>query len=504
MKFEDFNVDNFISSVNQECCCRPNLVKEIAECIRKGETRLLLVGSSGSGKTRLARSILQSLFSQFEEISQLDAYGVNERQSIQKINQKMKSNAILLEELSDFSMQMTPRDHRLTSCLSHLLQNTENGFIISTTRDSSNVDVSLLRNFPNKFYLKPLDLEGRILLFKSLPNNFSTPLVEQFRNLGSTADQESLMKHFASLNPSELLSSSPFIPDSTFSEVAGVHKIVTQLEFLILRPLIDSNLFREMGVRSPRGVLLTGPSGIGKSLIARTVGKVSRVSFFDISGVEIIAKEVGESEKRLHAIFERARASAPSIILFDDIDSIAPRRTFGESISEAADRLLTTLLVETDGLSGRDDGVTIIATTSRIDAIDPALTRPGRFDYIIEIPFPDENSRAEIFDLYTKGVPIEDIEKARKLVVDSTNGMTGANIEGIIREAAMISLREDIESKHISMDSFIKAVTSVKSAKTATVTPTNTTSSTTTNMSTFATGSRPNVGGPKKKRTWIK
>lgn len=464
MNVDNFDINSFINNVIKDCCCRPNLVKDIAQCILNKNSRILLIGSSGSGKTRLGRSILQNISNEYVEISQLDGYGVNERQSIQTIIQKMNSRSILIEELSDFSMHMTPRDLRLTSSMSHLLDNNNNNsFIVATTRDPANVDPSLLHNFPNRFYLKPLDLEERILLFQSLPSTFSTPLIEQFRSLPTKDEQKSLMKHYASLNPSELLSTNlRYVPDDSFSMVAGVDQLLKKLEFLILKPLMEPQIFKEIGVHPPRGVLLTGPSGVGKTLIARAVGKASRVSFFDIQGVEIIAKEVGESEKRLHSIFEKARASAPSIILFDDIDSIAPKRTFGQTVSEAADRILTTLLVETDGLTGRDDGVTIMATTSRIDSIDPAMTRPGRFDYILDIPLPDPIARGQIFDLYTNKVPIEDRDKVRKTVVDSTNGLTGANIEGIVREAAMITLRKNIESSQISSSAFNDAIINVQ------------------------------------------
>jgi transitional endoplasmic reticulum ATPase len=202
--------------------------------------------------------------------------------------------------------------------------------------------------------------------------------------------------------------------------------------------------------------MLIGPSGCGKSTIARLIGRASKVSFFDIAAIDLIAKEVGESEKRLRSFFERARSASPSILLFDDIDAIAPRRTF--ELSAVGDRLLTTLLVEMDGLGGRDDGVIVMATTNRIEAIDPAITRPGRFDYVIDVPLPNDAARAEIFDLYARDVPIVDRLGARECVVKATKGLTGANIEGIVREAAMITLRRSLDATEIPTEAFTQAI----------------------------------------------
>ena len=461
----------FISSVLARCC-REKLVREISDAILSGSRAILLIGAPGSGKSLLADSIICH-FSQNAKravISQKDVYGISERQSISCFIEKFNNHDyLLIEELSDFSMHSTPRDMRVTFSLSHLIEESRNTqkFIVATTRDASIIDPGLLRYFKDRFYLRPLDIDERINMLKSLPNGVSTPLIDKFRSLDGYDQQRELMKHYPSLNPSELLSSDVLVNDEPLSAVAGVDGIMKKLEFLVLKPITDPELFRNMGVRPPRGILLTGPAGIGKSLIAKSIGNASKVSFFKVTGVEIITKEVGESEKRLHSIFEKARASAPSIILFDDIDAIAPKRSFGfnESISEAADRILTTLLVETDGLGGRDDGVVILATTSRLDAIDPALTRPGRFDYIIDLPYPDANARGQIFDLYAKDIPIEDADKVRQKVIESTAQMTGAEILGIVREAAMHTLRKNIESQVIPSSSFDDVISSMKKDK---------------------------------------
>lgn len=458
----EFSKGVFLQAISQECCCRPKLNEEISNAIESGAHRILLTGASGSGKSRLAEAILKNLSPNFERITQLDGYSVSERESVKTLQQKMNSKFVLLEELADFSMQMTARDKRLTFCLSHLLKSHSSTFVIATTREESSVDPTLLNHFDHKFLLTPPDLNGRLALFNDIGDDFDCGLLRQYRMCTDETQRIDLLKQYSGLQPSELLVASEYTPETYFDNVAGVDSLLARIKFLVLKPLTDPTIFSDIGARPPRGVLLTGPPGCGKTLIARAIGRASKSSFFDIAGVEIIAKEVGESEKRLHAVFERARAAAPSIILFDDIDAIAPKRTFGTTLSEAGDRLLTTLLVEMDGLRGRDDGVVVIATTSRVSAIDPALTRPGRFDHIIEIGLPNEQARGEIFDLYSMNVPVQDRESTRKMVVDATYGLTGANIEGIIREAAMITLREDSDSAYVTTDAFKRAISAVK------------------------------------------
>lgn len=454
--FSDFDPRLFIERVGTECPCRQQLVVDISEAILNGETKILLIGPSGAGKSRIAKSIIKSIAMDYTIVTESDGYDVYERESLSQLKKKFESKVILIEELTYFCMKATPRDLRLTASLSYLLSQLK--FVIATTRSVLDLDPSITRYFKSKFVLTPPDINGQLALFKSLPSTFDCPLLEQLNSIPTLEEQKSFLKQFGGLQPSELLTSEKYEPKNALNAIAGVTDILKKLEFLILKPLVEPEIFDEVGVSPPRGVLLYGPSGCGKTSIARSIGKASRVSFFDVSGVEIIAKEVGESEKRLHTIFERARASAPAIILFDDIDALAPRRDFGASLSEASDRLLTTLLVETDGLSGRDDGVIIVATTSRLQSLDPALTRPGRFDYLIEIGLPNAASRGEIFDLYTKSTLLENSEEARTLVVSNTEKRTGADIEGIIREAAMITLRTNIDSFNIPVSSFKEAL----------------------------------------------
>jgi SpoVK/Ycf46/Vps4 family AAA+-type ATPase len=451
----NFNFPSTCAQVLSICETRPSLVQDIFSFLESGGRKFLLVGPSGSGKSHLARALLTPFFPDFTLISQSDGYGISEPYSLHSLRMKFEtSSSILVEEISNFSMILTPRDRRLTKVLSILL--TSDKIIVGTVRLLTSIDPCLLTSFEKIFFLQPPDLDGRFSFMKSLPEDLESEFIQQFRALNDQESQRDLLKQYAGLQPSELLSAKSYHPSSSLNSVAGVSLILSRLHFLIVEPFVNPQIFQRIGVKPPRGILLTGPSGCGKTLIARSIGESSRVSFFDIVGVEIIAKEVGQSEKQLHEIFERARAASPSIILFDDIDSIAPKRTFETSV--AGDRLLTTLLVEMDGLLGSDDGVVIVATTNRPQALDPALTRPGRFDYIFDIPIPDADARGEIFDLHTKQMPLENAVRSREIVVRATENLAGAMIEGIVREAAMVAIRKDINSLVIPVEAFVEAI----------------------------------------------
>lgn len=440
------------------CPAHQTLCNSIVDAIQAGSKRIMLVGPSGSGKSYIAKLIFSAFKLDFRVVTSEIGYDIHERESIYQLGENLANQYILLEELSDFSMTTTSRDRRLTCALANMLYYPD--LIIATTRDKSLVDPSLLKVFPTEFVIKPPTIDERRAFLESIYSEDSScpPLSAQLHNTTDVEKQNFLLRQFAGLHVADLLSSKPLEEKPLFSNIAGASKYMKQLEFLVLKPLTDREAFKRVGVLPPRGVLLVGQSGVGKTLMARSIGRASRVSFFDITCTEIIAPEVGESERRLHSIFERARSSAPALILFDDIDAIAPPRTFGASLNEAADRLLTTLLVETDGLAGRDDGVVVMATTSRLSALDSAITRPGRFDYIIDIGLPDEKERMEMFELFTKGIPLENTEEIAKIVVDGTKGRTGADIEGVVREAAMIELRKSMDSKIITVESFKEAL----------------------------------------------
>ena len=225
--------------------------------------------------------------------------------------------------------------------------------------------------------------------------------------------------------------------DVTYDDVGGMGDTIRQLREMVELPLRYPELFTRLGVDPPRGVLLHGPPGAGKTRLARAVANESEAAFFVINGPEIMGSAYGESEKKLREIFEKATKAAPSILFIDEIDSIAPARD--KVHGEAEKRLVAQLLTLMDGLEPRTDLV-VIAATNRPDAIDEALRRPGRFDREIVIGVPDESGRREILAIHTRGMPLDSKVSLRELA-RTTHGFVGADLNALTREAAIEAVR---------------------------------------------------------------
>ena len=223
----------------------------------------------------------------------------------------------------------------------------------------------------------------------------------------------------------------------TYEDVGGIGQQLQKVREMIELPLKHPELFRRLGIDPPKGVLLHGPPGTGKTMIAKAVATEVNAHFKSINGPEIISKYYGESEKQLREIFDEAAENAPAIIFIDEIDSICPKR---EDVSgEVERRVVAQMLTLMDGMQGRDN-VVVIGATNRRDAIDPALRRPGRFDREIEIGVPDRDGRSEIMDVHTRQMPISD-DFEINWVLDNTYGFVGADLAALVREAAMKALR---------------------------------------------------------------
>ena len=226
----------------------------------------------------------------------------------------------------------------------------------------------------------------------------------------------------------------------TYEDIGGLGDAVARVREMIELPLRHPELFKRLGVEAPKGVLLHGPPGTGKTLLAKAVANETNSNFYTIGGPEIMSKYYGESEEKLRNIFEQAEKNAPSIIFIDEIDSIAPKRD--EVSGEVERRIVAQLLSLMDGMTSRGK-VVVIAATNRVNAIDPALRRPGRFDREIEIGVPNRDGRLEVLQIHTRGMPMEKDVNLEKLA-DISHGFVGADLQALAKEAAMQSIKKSI------------------------------------------------------------
>ncbi len=229
------------------------------------------------------------------------------------------------------------------------------------------------------------------------------------------------------------------ISETSWDDVGGLTKAKAILTEGVEWPIRFPELYASAKIEPPRGVLLSGPPGTGKTLLARALANQCEASFISIKGPELLSKWIGESEKGIREVFRRAKQAAPCIVFFDEFDAIAARRGI-EIDGHAVDRVLAQLLTEMDGIEGRA-GVTVVAATNRSDLIDTALMRPGRFDLVVELEYPDESERCTIFGIHTNGRPI-DPEISLEELARLTKGRNGADIEAICRRASLLAMRE--------------------------------------------------------------
>lgn len=230
------------------------------------------------------------------------------------------------------------------------------------------------------------------------------------------------------------------ISETSWDDIGGMEDVKEILTESVEWPLRFPEIYTNAKVEMPRGVLLSGPPGSGKTMLARALANQCEASFISIKGPELLSKWIGETEKGIREVFRRAKQAAPCIVFFDELDGLATRRGGMSADGGVGDRLLTQLLSEMDGIEGRA-GVLVLGATNRPELLDPALMRPGRFDLVVELRYPNEEERRAIFAIHTKGRPLADDISLEELA-QLTDKRSGADIESICHRAALLALRE--------------------------------------------------------------
>ncbi len=268
------------------------------------------------------------------------------------------------------------------------------------------------------------------------------------------------MEAYREITPSALREVEIETPTVTWEDIGGLEDVKQKLIEAIEWPLKYPEKFEKMGIKPPKGILLYGPPGCGKTLLAKAIATESEANFVTVKGPEVFSKWVGESEKAIREIFRKARQAAPCVVFLDEIESLAPRKDLAEDSSGVTNRVVSQLLAEVDGIEDMSE-IVVIGATNRPDMLDPAILRPGRFDRLILVPPPDEKSRLAILKIYTRKMPLaSDVNLVE--IASRTEGYSGADIESLCREAALSALRRDIDAEYVTREDFEEALKIVK------------------------------------------
>ena len=463
---------------------------------------VLLTGPPGTGKTLLAKAVATETDSAFYSIAGPEImskyYGESEKH-IREIFEKAEKNApsiIFIDEIDSIAPKRgegtDQTERRIVAQLLTLMDGLKSRgqvVVMAATNRPEDIDTALRRpgRFDRELKINPPGEEGRKKILRihtrgmPLDKNVNFDEIAR-RTIGFTgADVEVLCKeaalksikpyfsdlknmqekipveildkikvsreHFAdalkNVEPSamrEVLINKPHVK---WSDIGGLEKAKEKLRELVELPLLRPDLYVKAGIKPSKGVLLTGLPGTGKTLLAKAVATEANANFISVKGPELVSKWVGESEKHVREIFKKARQVSPSIIFFDEFDSISKLR--GASMSDSTERIVNQLLTELDGVEELEN-VIVIAATNRRDLIDPSLLRPGRIDSIIELGIPDKETRQEIFKVHTKNMPLEKSFKISEYV-DKTNDWTGADVESLCRNAGVNAIKRVYQLK---------------------------------------------------------
>src|SRR5256712_176495 len=276
---------------------------------------------------------------------------------------------------------------------------------------------------------------------------------------------DDFMNAYREITPTAMREVYVEVPSVQWADVGGLTDVKQELQEAVEWPIKKPEVFKRIGIRPPKGILLFGPPGCGKTMLARAVATESEANFISIKGPELFSKWDGESEKAIREVFRNGRTAAPSIIFFDELDSVAPRRGMGSDDGAASEHVISQLLTEMDGIEALVN-VVVIGASNRPDMIDPAILRPGRFDRLIFVPPPDHATRLQILKIHTRNMPLaEGVDIDR--ITSQAAGYSGADLEAVCREAGLISLRRNIETKSVTMEDFHDALEEVKPSITA-------------------------------------
>ena len=475
---------------------------------------VLLQGPPGTGKTLIAKAVANEANTFFTSIKGPEImskfYGESEKK-LREIFEEARENSpaiIFIDELDSLAPKREDGqgevERRVVSQLLSLmdgLENRENVIVIAATNRPDDIDEALRRpgRFDREIEIGVPDRKGRKEILQIHVRNMPLEEDVDLDHIADVthgyvgADLEAICKEAAMttlrrvlpgidleddelneeildklvvknedfkngirlVEPSAMREILVKTPKVQWEDVGGLEKVKDQLKEMVEWPLKKPEAFKRMGIDVPRGILLYGLPGTGKTMLAKAVANESEANFISIKGPQVFSKWVGESEKAVRKIFSKARQVAPCIIFIDEIDSIAPSR--GHSIdSGSSDRVVNQLLTELDGIESLED-VVVIAATNRPDLIDPAVLRPGRLDRHVYIPVPDEKTRKKIFEVHTSNMPLAedvDLDKLSKL----TEKYVGSDLAAICREAGMNALRKDIESEIVSMEDFMDSL----------------------------------------------
>jgi transitional endoplasmic reticulum ATPase len=483
---------------------------------------VLLYGPPGTGKTLLAKAVANESDANFIVINGPEVmskfYGDSEKK-IREIFEDAEKNApsiIFIDEIDAVAPKREDStgevEKRVVSQLLTMmdgLQSRGKVVVIGATNRPNAVDPALRRpgRFDREVEINVPDKDGRLQILKIHTRNMPLTKSVDLDELATKthgfvgADLESLAKEAAMvvlrrnihkfnleedkeippevlnelrINKSDFNESLKVVrpsamrevlvenPEVKWDDVGGVERVKTELKEVIEWPLKYPKVFERMGIKPPKGVLLYGPPGTGKTLLAKAVASESEANFIQIKGPSLLSMWVGKSEEGVRKVFERARQVSPCVIFFDEIDSMAGKRggSFGGG-SRVGENVLNQLLAEMDGIENLSN-VIVVGATNRPDMLDPALMRPGRFDRIVYVNVPNKEGRLKILEIHTKNVPIHNKKNFLMKIADETDGYTGADLESLVREAAMLALRENIDSEEVTEKHFDEAMKKVR------------------------------------------